>query len=143
MRHSSMTSFAVAIEPAAQPRLAAAAFLAHLFAAASPWLARCPAVLAVSLTALAIAGFIATLGRIPGRHCTLAALALDDRGCRVRFAGQDAFEPATIGSGTRAHAALAIIEVRVGGRRLGWLLPRGALPAADFRRLKARIRLTC
>lgn len=138
-----MTSFAVAIEPVPQPRLAAGVLVAHLFAASSPWLARCPPVLAASLTALAIAGFIATLGRVPGRHCPLAAFALDERGCRVRLAGHDGFVPATFGNGTRAYAALVCVEIVVAGRRLGWLLPRAALPPGDFRRLKARIRLSC
>jgi hypothetical protein len=32
--------------------------------------------------------------------------------------------------------------LRTGRLRLGWLLPRRSLPAADFRRLKARIHLT-
>jgi len=143
MRHSSMTSFAVAIEPPPQPRLAAVALLAHLLAAASPWFARCEPALAAALTAIAIAAFVATLGRIPGRHCALAAFTLDDRGCRVRLAGNDSFVPATIGNGTRAYPALAFVEVLVAGRRLGWLLPRRSLPRADFRRLKARIRLSC
>ncbi len=55
MPRSSMTSFAVAIEPAAQPRLAALALAVHLAAAASPWLARVPPWLAVPLTLVALA----------------------------------------------------------------------------------------
>ncbi|MGH8197840.1 MAG: hypothetical protein ACRETI_06685 [Steroidobacteraceae bacterium] len=138
-----MTSFAAAIEPAAQPRLAAAVFFVHFLAASSPWLARSAPPLAVALSMLAIAGFVATLARVPGRHCRLAAIALDGRGCRARLAGEHAFQPAELSGGARAYAALVSLEIVVGGRRLGWLLPRAALPAADFRRLKARIRLSC
>lgn len=138
-----MTSFAAAIEPAAQPRLAAAVFLVHILAAAVPWLARSAPALAVALSMLAIVGFVSTLARVPGRHCRLAAIAFDGRGCRARLAAQCAFVQAELGGGARAYASLVSLEVTVAGRRLGWLLPRGALPPDDFRRLKARIRLTC
>jgi len=36
-----------------------------------------------------------------------------------------------------------LLELRADGRRAGWLLRRQALPPAEFRRVKARIRLTC
>ena len=48
-----MTSFPVEIEPPPEPRLAAAALLLHLSAAALPWATRCPTWLAVSLSLLA------------------------------------------------------------------------------------------
>jgi hypothetical protein len=138
-----MTSFAVAIEPAAEPRLAAAVLLVHLAAAASPWLARTAPPIAATLSILAIAGLVSTLGHVPGRHCMLLALAIDGRGCRVRLAGRRRWLRARIGTGARAYASLVFVEVVCAGRRLGWLLPRRALPPGDFRRLKARIRLTC
>ena len=93
-----MTSFAAAIEPAASPRLAAAALLVHL-AAAAPWLARVDAPLALLLTLAAIAGFALSLRRLPGRHCPLAAIDLDaDGGCRVRLSRSPL---AARGTGTR------------------------------------------
>lgn len=143
MRQSSMTSFAIAIEPARQPRLAAAAMLLHLTAAASPWFARATPLLAAALSFVAIAGFVLTLRRVPGRHCPLQALAFDDRGCRARLAGRPAWLQAKVGTGARAYAGVVCVEVMIEGRRLGWLLPRAALARDDFRRLKARIRLTC
>lgn len=143
MRHSSMTSFALAVEPAAQPRLAAVLFLVHLAAAASPWLARVAPLVAATLSILAIAGLVSTLGRVPGRHCPLSGLAFDGRGCRVLLAGRRRWLRAKPGTGARAYASLVLVEVVIAGRRLGWLLPRSALPADDFRRLKARIRLSC
>ncbi|MGH6887370.1 MAG: hypothetical protein ACREGK_14995, partial [Geminicoccales bacterium] len=75
-----MTSFALAIEPAATPRLAAAAFLAHLAAAASPWLARVAPPAAIALSLAASVAFAWTLARIPGRHAALAACVFDSRG---------------------------------------------------------------
>ncbi|HEX9708039.1 MAG TPA: hypothetical protein VGA24_10415 [Steroidobacteraceae bacterium] len=143
MRRSSMKSFAVTIEPAAGPRLAAVAFLVHLAAAASPWFARAEPLIAAALSVLAIAGLVSTLGRVPGGHSALCALAFDGRGCRVRLTGRRRWLRAKVGTGARAYASLVLVEVVVAGKRLGWLLPRWALPPDDFRRLKARIRLTC
>ena len=140
---SSMTSFAVAIEPVAMPRLAAAALLLHLAAAASPWFARVTPLLAAAVTLIAMAGLALTLDRLPGPHCRLDSLSIDSRGCRVRLRGRGDFVSAEIGPGSRAYALLALIDVRVAGRRFGWLLPAGTLPPGQFRRLKARIRLSC
>ena len=138
-----MTSFALAIEPAAQPRLAAWLALLHAAVSLAPWVARCPAPLAVTLTVLALAGFWSSIAWVPGRHCDLRAVALDGSGCRVRLAGETAWRAAAFGAGTRAYPDCVLLDVRVAGHRVGWLLPRGAVPAAAFRRLKARIRLTC
>ncbi len=138
-----MTSFAVAIEPVGQPRLAAMAFLAHVAAAASPWLTGTAPLLAGALSVLAIAGLLSTLGRVPGRHCRLLALAIDGQGCRVCLAGRPRWLQAKLGAGARAYASLVVLEAVIAGRRFGWLLPRAALPPDEFRRLKARIRLSC
>lgn len=137
-----MTSFSVAIEPSAQPRLAALLLLTHGIAAAGPWIARCPPMLAMALSLLALGGLLASLARVPGPHCALQSLALDAGGCRVGLLRPDAVLPGALGPGTRAYAAFIVLDLVADGRRLGWLLPRGALPAADFRRLKALIRLS-
>jgi hypothetical protein len=138
-----MRSFAVALEPAPAPRLAAAAALVHALAAAAPWVARVPVPVAALLTLLALAGFALTLARLPGRHCALAAVQLDGSGCRARLEGARALVPAELGAGSRAYPDLVVLDIRAGRRRLGWVLPRASLPAAEFRRLKARIRLSC
>lgn len=138
-----MTSFAITIEPQAEPRLAAVALGAHLLAAASPWLAHCPPAVAITLSLVAFAGLVATIARLPGRHCLLAGFAWDANGCRARLSPRGDWLPVTLGRGNRAYAGLAVLEVVVAGRRLGWLLSRAALPPAEFRRLKARIRLSC
>ena len=138
-----MTSFAVSIEPGPQPRLAAVLFMVHVVAVAMPWIARVETALAVLLSVLAIGGLALTLARVPGRHCALEAVALDNRGCRVRLAGRRAWQAAEVDGGARAYGSVVNLALRVDGRRLGWLLPRWAVPDADFRRLKARIRLSC
>jgi hypothetical protein len=143
MRHSSMTSFAVAIEPAGQPRLAAIVLAVHLAAAAFPWLARAEPVLAAALSILALAGLVPTLARLPGRHCPLAAISVNARGCRARLTGGRGWTRAALGPGARAYASVLHLELVIAGRRRGWLLPRGSIPDAEFRRLKVWIRLSC
>jgi hypothetical protein len=138
-----MTSFAVALEPAASPRLAAAATLVHLAAALSPWLTRVPAPLAAVLSFAAVAALAPTLARVPGRHCLVAAARLNGREWSLRLSGSRRWLPAELGPGSRAYPALVCLDLRAGDRRFGWLLPRGSVPEAEFRRLKARIRLSC
>ena len=138
-----MTSFAFVIEPGSQPRLAAGLLLLHAGMALYPWLARCPVPLAGALTTLAIAGFCLNLARVPGRHCRLQALAMEGSRCRVRLAGEADWQTAALGADTRAYRDCVLLDLRVAGRRAGWLLLRGAVPADSFRRLKARVRLSC
>jgi len=117
--------------------------LLHTGIAALPWLTRCPTPLAIVLSALAVIGFVGNIGRVPGRHCRLQAVAVDQAGWRVQLAGETAWRAATLEPVSRALAAGVLLELRSGGGRRGWLLPRQALPPASFRRLRARIRLTC
>jgi hypothetical protein len=139
-----MTSFAAAIEPAASPRLTTIALFVHSLAAAAPWLARVDARLAALLTLAAIAGFALSLRRLPGRHCPLAAIDLDARGsCHARLAQSPEWLRAELGPGSRAYPSFAVVDIRAGDRRYGWVLPRAALSPNEFRRLKARIRLSC
>ena len=138
-----MTSFAVRIEPAPQPRLAALALAVHLAAAASPWVAHVAPGPAVMMSLVALLGLASTLAAVPGRHHRLAELVLDGEGCRVRIRAGGTWVPAEIGPRSRAMAGLVFLDVRAGGRRLAWLLPQDAVPAGAFRSLKARVRLTC
>lgn len=138
-----MTSFAVRLDPVAVPRLTAAVLLFHLFAALAPWLARVPATLAAVLTLIALAGLVLSLSRLPGRHCTLAEVRHDGRRWTVRLAGSSSWLPAALCDDSRAYPGMVYIRLRAETRRAGWLLPSGSVPADDFRRLKARVRLAC
>lgn len=138
-----MTSFSLAIEPRAEPRLAACLLLTHAGAAASPWFAHCPPWLAVAASALAVVGLGASLARLPGRHCRLQAVAWDTGGWRLKLANRDDWLPATPRAASQAYAGVVVLELTAAGRQYGWLLSRNALPAGDFRRLKALIRLAC
>ncbi len=141
-RRSSMTSFTLSTEPGPQPRLAAAALLFHTAAAASPWLAHCRPAVAAALSLLAGVALWATLARVPGGPAALRAVECRPGSCRVRLA-DGRWHPASLDRRSRAYAALVLLELCVGDRRLGWLLPRAALPPGDWRRLKALIRLAC
>jgi hypothetical protein len=99
--------------------------------------------LAAGLSLLGLGGLPWSLARVPGPHCRLQELRKDAESCQVRFRGLEGFVPGTIGRGTRAMAACIVLEVVADGRRYGWLLPRGALRADEFRRLKALIRMSC
>jgi hypothetical protein len=138
-----MTSFAVDIEPAAAPRLAAAVFLFHSLAAAAPWLARVPAAPAALLSLVAFAGLLQSLAQLPGRHCALSGVRHDLDGWRVRMAGSLAWQPAELSVASRAYPWLVCLRLKAGTRRVGWLLPSGSVAAGDFRRLKTLIRLAC
>jgi len=138
-----MTSFDCRLEPRPQPRLAAAALVLHLGVAASPWLLGVPPPAAAVLSAVALAGLPSTLLGIPGPHHALAALIVDGTGCRVRLAAAHTDVAASFGAGSWAAAGFAVVDLRAGGRRYTWLVARGALAPAEFRRLKARVRLSC
>ena len=137
-----MTSFAVQLEPDPAPRMAAAALLAHLGAAVAPWLAHCAPPLALGLSLAAALSLPATLARLPGRHCRLQALRLGPGGCQVLPSGGTAL-PGTLGRASRAYADLVFLDLQTACGRCGWIVPRSTVPADDFRRLKALIRLAC
>lgn len=138
-----MRSFALHLEPVAAPRLAAGVLAYHVLAALVPWLARVPAGLAAVLSLTAIAGLVLTLARLPGRHCRLAGVSHDGRGWRVRLAGSGDWLPAELCPASRAFPGLVYLRLRAGRLRPGWLVASGAVPADEFRRLKARVRLAC
>ena len=138
-----MTSFAVDLEPAASPRLAFLALAIHVAAAASPWITRVPGWLAIPLTVAALSGLASSLAAVPGPQHRIVALKIDAAGCRVRLRGSRSWQPATIGPKSAALAGIAFLDIRTGGGRLTWLLPRSGAPAESFRGLKARLRLSC
>ena len=125
------------------PRLAVAVLLFHLLAALAPWLARVPAALGAAFTLTALAGLVLSLSRLPGRHCTLAEVRHDGQRWAVRLSGSCDWLPAELSGASRAYPWLVYIRLEAETRRVGWLLPTGSVPAGDFRRLKARIRLAC
>jgi len=138
-----MTSFPVEVEPRPEPRVATAALLLHLSAAALPWVTRCPAWFAASLSVLAIAGFVATLARLPGPHCRLQGFEFRSGAWRAKLACDSIDMPVRVGRGTRVYAGLIALDLSTERGRLGWLLTREAMDVSQFRRLKVRLRLSC
>lgn len=139
----SMTSFALRLEPAGAPRAAAMVLLFHALAALAPWLARVPAAPGAVLTLIALAGLMHSLAWLPGRHSRLAEVRHDGRRWTVRLAGSRGWLPAELCSASRAYLWVVYLRLEAENRRVGWLLPSGSVPAGEFRRLKARIRLAC
>jgi hypothetical protein len=138
-----MKSSALSIEPRDQPRLAAAALILHLFAAAFPWIARCPPWPGVILSLVALGGLAATLARVPGPHCRLRKVVCHGDSWRVMLEGDVRDVAAQLAPDTRVYAGLIVLNLRVGRRRVGWLLPRKSLGSTQFRQLKARLRMAC
>jgi hypothetical protein len=137
-----MTSFAIALEPPANPRLAALACALHLAAAAIPWAAHVPASLAAVSTLVALASLASTLAAVPGPHNRVLGVVRDGRGWRIRVR-EGTWLPAELGPRSRAFGGIAFLDIRSGGRRHAWLVTGNTVPADSFRHLKARIRLTC
>lgn len=136
-----MNSFPVELEPRASPRLAAMLSLLHLAATALPWMTHCSRLLAVFLSGVALAGLAVSLAGIPGPHHRLRRAGCRDGRWRVGLAGLDRPHEARIGPATRVHAGWVFLDLRSDVGRSGWLLQRAAVPPAEFRRLKARLRL--
>jgi hypothetical protein len=138
-----MTSFDCRLEPLPGPRLAVAALMFHAGIAASPWLLGVPDYAAALLSAVALLGLPSTLSCLPGPHHSVVAIALEGGHCRVWLARRPEPLRATLGAGSRALAGLVFLDLRTASGRHAWLLTRSCLPPGLFRRLKARVRLSC
>lgn len=137
-----MTSFDCRLEPRPARRLAAAAVLLHAIVAASPWLLGVPPAAAALMSMAALAGLPSTLLCLPGPQHAVAVFALEGSRWRLRCAGEAGAQPAALGGNSRALAGLAFVDMRSGSGRHAWVLTRSSLPPEQFRRLKARIRLS-
>jgi hypothetical protein len=134
-----MSSWNVRVEPAPCVGLGRLAEVLHLGAALAPWAAGCTPPLAAILSAACLVTLPATLAALPGRRCAVRALArLDGAWSAVLSDGRDvAIE---VDRATRVFAGLVVCRLAVGNRRYDCWLPRYAVPAGDFRRLKVALR---
>jgi hypothetical protein len=107
-----------------------------LAAAGLPWLGGVPATPAILLGLLAAAALPAAWRGVPGPWCAVRGLGggpdqlllLPDGG------------PATPRRATRVLPGLVLLAVETRGRRRTLWIPRSAMPAGDFRRLKVALR---
>lgn len=130
-----MSCWSVRAEPAACPGFAGALVLLHAALAVLPWAAGCTPTLAAALAAVALGTLPHTLAAVPGQRSRLKSIAGDGRAWRVRGAG-GMWQAAELRRGCRVLGPIVLLELAVAGRRLDWWVPRYALPADDFRRLK-------
>jgi hypothetical protein len=134
-----MRSWSVRAEPAPCRGLVRLAWTGHGLAAVAPWLAGCTPLLALALSAACLLSLPATLVALPGRYCTLRALRFQDGEWSLTLAdGRQV--AARLDGATRVFEGLLACRFQAGGRRYDWLLPRYAIPATEFRRLKVAMR---
>jgi len=134
-----MSSWQARVEPSPCRALAWQLAAAHLAVAAAPWAAGCGPVLALVLTAVSLLALPATLSAIPGSRCPIRALRLagGEWSASLRHGAE---ATAQVNAATRVFPAIVVCRLEVGGRRLDWWIPRYALPADEFRRLKVALR---
>jgi len=104
-----------------------------------PWLGGVEPLAAAVLAGCALAGFRAALATLPGPGATLRRLEAGRRGW-VAVLRDGRSVPATVLAGTRVLPGIALCRLAIDGRRVGWSVPRYAVPAGEFRRLKGALR---
>jgi hypothetical protein len=136
-----MSSWNVRAEPAPCRGLGRLAVGLHLGAALVPWLAGCSPWLAVALSAACLLALPTMRAALPGRHCAVSSLGYRDGQWLARLADGRQVQ-ADIGGATRVFSGLVVCRLNAANRRYDWWLPRYAVPAGDFRRLKVALRCT-
>jgi hypothetical protein len=126
-------------ELAACPGLAATLAAVHVAAALIPWLAGVEPVPAAVLAAVSLGGLPATLRAVPGGRCGISAVAAGSDGLALRLAdGRDV--TVDLHASSRVLPGCVLLRVELQSRlQLLWI-PRGALEAQAFRRLKVAVR---
>jgi hypothetical protein len=134
-----MSCWRVDVTLPACPALAALVTAVHGGFAALPWLAGCDAWLAAALSVASLATLPGTLRSVPGWRCPVVALRFSDGDWTVTTAG-GGWQAASVCASSRVFPGAALCRLRVAGQMLDLWVPRHALAAADFRRLKVALR---
>jgi hypothetical protein len=134
-----MTCWDLNVEPRSCRGLIAAAVVAHLAAACVPWIAGCDPAVSLALSALALTGVVPTARSIPGPWSRIRSLQAGCDGWRATLAdGRTA--PLAVHQATRVYRDLVVIRLAKDGPGSSWLVKRGSVDPATFRRLKVRLR---
>ncbi|KPJ81287.1 MAG: hypothetical protein AMJ58_05590 [Gammaproteobacteria bacterium SG8_30] len=104
-----------------------------------PWLAGVEPPAAAVLATCALTGLRAAILTVPGPRAPLCRLEGGGRGW-VAVLKDGRSVPAAILPGTRVLPWIVLCRLAVDGRRVGWSVPRSAVSASDFRRLKGALR---
>jgi hypothetical protein len=121
------------------PALAALVVLLHVAVAAAPWFAGCEAWLGLLLSSGCAAALPGALRAVPGPRCPIRRLGHADGVLTVTLACGERC-PATVVAASRVLADIAFCRLEVTGQMLDLWIPRYAMTAADYRRLKVGIR---
>jgi hypothetical protein len=111
----------------------------YLAVALAPCLAGCGLPLSLALGSACLATLPGALRAVPGRHCPLRSLSFDGGGWSARFLDGPR-RPARVEAATRVLPGLALCRLTIDDRPFDLWIPRRALPAAEFRRLKVALR---
>ena len=134
-----MSSWRVDVDLEDCPALAGLVVLLHVAAAAAPWFAGCETWLSLALSCGCAAALPGALRAVPGPRCPIRRLGHADGVLTVTLAGGDR-RPATVAASSRVLADIAFCRLEVTGQKLDLWIPRYAMTAADYRRLKVGIR---
>lgn len=134
-----MPSWQFAAEPRSCRPLAGLLWAGHCLAALVPWAAGCSAWLASVLAAVCLTTLPWALCGLPGPRCRVQGLRRLPAGWRARLL-EGSWVAVEVTAATRVLPGLALCGLKVAGRRFEWWVPRGSLPAAEFRRLKVALR---
>jgi len=134
-----MNCWAVRAEPARCRALEAITRVIFASGMLVPSLAGTRPATAAVLAACALAGLRAASASLPGPRAALRRLEAGRRGW-VAILQDGRSVPAGVLPGTRVLPRIILCRLEIDGRRVGWSVPRKALPAEEFRRLKGALR---
>lgn len=121
------------------PALAGVVVLLHVAAAAAPWFAGCESWLSLLLSCGCAAALPGALRAVPGPRCPIRRLGHADDVLTVTLAGGQR-HAATVAASSRVLPDIAFCRLEVSGQMLDLWIPRYAMTAADYRRLKVGVR---
>ena len=134
-----MSAWCVDVGLADCPAVAALVVLLHVAVAAAPWFAGCETWLSLVLSSGCAAALPGALRAVPGPLCPIRGLGHADGVLTVTLAGGQR-HPATVLASSRVLPDIAFCRLEVTGQMLDLWIPRYAMTAADYRRLKVGIR---
>jgi len=134
-----MSSWCVAVDLRHCPAVAGLVVLLHAAVAAVPWFAGCETWLSLVLSSACAVALPGALRAVPGTLCPIRGLGHADGMLTVTLSGGQR-RPATVAPSSRVLPDVVFCRLEVTGQMLDLWIPRYAMTAADYRRLKVGLR---